>query len=144
LRNVWTAFAAFVASVLAGGLAAQAIAVAMLGQEEFILVFMGIAPLGLLLVLPLLAASYRAQPQGAVTRVAVWLAGVLALLLAALAGFSVYMSTSGQAVGNDLPILTGIAVPAALMLAVQWLVFRLRTRPAAPPPLRFGRAGGPA
>jgi hypothetical protein len=144
LRNLWTAFIAFVASVLVAGLAAQAIAVAMLGQEEFILVFMGIAPLALIIAIPLLAASYRAQAASAVSRVALWLAGVLAVLLAGLAGFSVYMSASGQAVGNDLPILTGTAVPAAIILLVQWLAFRLRTRPAAPPPMQFGRAGGSA
>lgn len=141
MRNILTAVIAFVVSTFAAGMAAVLIAEETHAQEEFILVFASIAPLGLIVALPLLIASYRPEPRGAVSRVAGWLLVIFALLLAGLFGFAFYMAQTGGAVVSDLPILAGISIPAVTILVIQWLVFRLRARPPVVPPMQFGRMG---
>lgn len=141
MRNILTAVAAFVVSTFVAGMAALLIAEETHAQEEFILVFASIAPLGLIVGLPLLVASYGREPRLAVSRTARWLLVVFALLLAGLFGFAFYMAQTGGAVVDDLPILAGISIPAVTILVVQWLVFRLRARAPAVPPMQFGRIG---
>ncbi len=142
MRNLLTAIVAFLASALAGSIVVYVIAVETRAQEEFILAFSAIAPLGLVVVLPLLVASYMREPRRAVSRVARWLLALMAILLAALFGYAFYAAQSRTGIVRDLPVLAGISIPAIVILAMQWLVFRWRARPAAPPrPMQFGRAG---
>jgi hypothetical protein len=143
LRNVVTAVIALALSTLVAGMAAVWLAVETRAQEEFVLVFAAIAPLGLICALPMLVASYRPEPRAAVGRVARWLFVIFALLLAGLFGFAFYMAQTGGAVVEDLPLLAGIAIPALVILIVQWILFRWRARSSAggSPPMRFGRIG---
>ena len=141
MRNIVTALAAFAASVLVAGLAAVLLAQELRAQEEFILVFAAVVPLGMIFVLRLLAASYRREPRGAISRVARWLLAVVVLLVAGLAGYAFYVAQMRIGVVGDLPMLLGISIPAAIVLLVQWTVFAFRARPAAPPPMQFGRNG---
>lgn len=142
MRNLLTAMIAFVLSTFAAGMAAVMVAERIGAQEEFILVFMAIAPLGLIVGLPMLIASFRSEPRLAISRMARWLAAVFVLLFAGLFGYAFFMAQTGGAVMNDLPILASIAMPAAIILFLQWLVFRLRARPGVPPAsMTFGRNG---
>ncbi len=144
MRNVLTAVLAFMLSTFLAGMAAVVVAEQLQAGEEFILVFLAIAPLGLIVVLPMFIASFRPEPRGAVSRVARWLVVLFAACFVALFGYAFYVAQARVDYVEDLPILASIAVPAAIILAVQWILFRWRARPAALPPMRFGRSGSSA
>lgn len=143
MRNILTAFFAFALSTFVAGMSALWIAEETHAQEEFILVFMSIAPLGLLFALPLLAASFRPRPRSAVSLVARWLLALLVLAVVGLFSYAFYIAQAGIGFVRDLPVLAGIAIPAAAILLLQWAVFAWRARPPAVPPLQFGRNGAP-
>jgi hypothetical protein len=145
LRNIVTAILALAVSTFVAGMAAVVIAERAQAQEEFILVFVGLLPLGLVCAVPLFAASFTAAPGRTVSRVARWLFVILALLVAALFGYAFYVAQAGIGVVRDLPILAGLSIPAAIILFLQWAIFRWRARaPAGPAPMQFGRSGGAA
>ena len=144
MRNVLTAFLAFMLSTFLAGMAAVVVAEQLQAGEEFILVFVAIAPLGLIVMLPMFIASYRPEPRGAVSRVARWLFTLFVVCLVMLFGYAFYVAQARIDYVEDLPILASIAIPAVVILAVQWLLFRWRARAAPPPPMRFGRSGSGA
>lgn len=128
---------AFFLSLLAGGLVAQQMAVATKAGEEYILVFMAIAPVAIVFAVVFFIAQFRANARGAVNAAARWSLVILAMLTLALFGFE-YWATAGDfaKIAADLPIIGGLLLPAVAIILIDWLFVRWRVGRL---PATFGR-----
>ena len=142
MRNLVTAVIAVAISVLLAGIVAVVLAEYLRAQVDFALVFMTIAPLALVCAVPLLIASFRAEPRLAAARVGRTMLALFALLLLGLFGYVLFIEP--RALPGDLPIIIALCVTGYVVLLTQWTLFHWRAPPRTQlAPLRFGRVGAP-
>jgi hypothetical protein len=142
MRIFATTVLAFFASLLAGGIVAQMLAVASNGSEEWIGVFMLAVLVAMAMTVIFLVAQFRADQSRAAGSVAKWSLIILAVLGAILATATIVADGIDQ-IGRDLPITAGLTLPALAIIVVQWLIVRWRAPRAVQKP-RFGRGSVPS
>ncbi len=143
MRALLTSLLALALSGLAGGLVVQAIAVATLATEEFILAFIFV-PLFALLVAAIFLVAQLAGARAGVDRVGRWLLVLCGAAIAGLFAFEFWADAGNlELVRKALPLLGALTLAAITVLLVQWLFTRWRASRGAPP-VAFGRAGGSA
>ena len=138
MRTLATALFAFFVSALAGGTVTQVLAVESGGQEEFILAFMLSAAIAIAATIIFFIAQLFSDQRRATSRVA-WT--LLALYLLASAGLWVLVIVMEEDF-EAFWLLVALTLPGLVIIVVQWTIFRKRSAPPAPPPMRFGRIGG--
>ncbi|MCR5859791.1 hypothetical protein [Mesorhizobium sp. J428] len=138
---VVTVVLALILSWLGGSAAATLIADWARGDESFILAFMAIPLAGLVVAVVFLVASTRPVPALAINRVCFATIGLLALLFAALSVFEIFVSGSLAAAWRGVQLYIGVFGSIVAVVLVQWLIFRLRSRPVQSQML-FGRGPG--
>jgi hypothetical protein len=141
MRTFGTILLAFFGSVLVAGLFAQTIAVWSSGTEEYIVVFMEIAPAALIGIVIYLIASFRPDPLTAMRRVTIALVVLLGLPLLGFEALSLYDKGTLQSALSEMAFLLAVFGTVIVVAVVQWVIFRYRTR-AAPPAMLFGRGPG--
>ncbi len=141
MRLVVTIVLALILSWLGGSAAATLIAEWARGDESFILAFMAIPLAGLVAAVLFLLASTRPVPGRAVNRVAFVTLALLVLLFAALSVFELFVNGTLASAWRGVQLYVGIFGSCAVVVVVQWLIFRWRSRPA-PSQMLFGRGPG--
>ena len=141
MRLVVTIVLALILSWLGGSAAATLIADWARGDESFILAFMALPLAGLVAAVAFLVASTRPVPALAISRVGLVTIGLLALLFAALSVFEIFVSGTLASAWRGVQLYIGIFGSIAAVVLVQWLIFRLRSRPV-PSQMLFGRGPG--
>jgi hypothetical protein len=136
VRAFFTSLIAFFLALLAGGLVAQQMAVLTRAGEEYILVFIAVVLMAIVFAIVFLFAQFGGRP--AVDATGKWSLIVMAVLLLVLIGGD-YWAVGGNAarLAADLPIIGGFALPALVIILVNWLFVRWRLRASA----AFGRGG---
>jgi hypothetical protein len=142
MRIFATTVIAFLASLLAGEMVAQALAVASNGREEWIGIFMLTILVTMVMTVVFFVAQFRADQSRAAGSVAKWSLIIFAVLLAILAASTIVADGIAQ-VRKDLPITAGLTLPAMAIIIVQWLIVRWRAPRAVQMP-RFGRGTLPS
>jgi hypothetical protein len=120
---VTTAFALF-ASIPAGGIVAVLLAEWARADEVYIFVFMGIAPAALLANAVFLYAAARGSIDAAFRVMLIVIAAGCMLLSA----FEYFGAPNAQLSLRGLKLMAVIAITVAVMVSVQWLIFRTRER----------------
>jgi hypothetical protein len=124
MRMVLTILFALLASIPAGGTVAVLLADLTRADETFILVFFAIAPAALLASAIFLFAAAR----GATTGAAKIMLGLIALTFVLLGGWE-YLSAPATDTGlRGVALIGSIALTLAVIVLVQWLIFRGRER----------------
>mgnify|MGYP000134845224 FL=1 len=141
MRLVVTIVLALILSWLGGSAAATLIAEWARGDESFILAFMAIPLAGLIAAALFLVASTRPVPGRAINRVAFVTVALLVLLCAALSVFELFVNGTLATAWRGVQLYIGIFGSSAVVVIVQWLIFRWRSRPA-PSQMLFGRGPG--
>lgn len=141
MRLVVTIVLALILSWLGGSAAATLIADWARGDESFILAFMAIPLAGLVALVVFLVASTRPVPARAIGMVAFVMIGLLVLLFAALSVFELFVNGTLASAWRGVQLYVGIFGSSAVVVLVQWVVFRWRSRPA-PSQMLFGRGPG--
>jgi len=136
VRTFFTSFWAFWLSFFSGGLIVQIVAEATHATEEFILAFMSYALLLCIVTVVFFVAQLMSNPQATVSTVAKWLLVVLAVLAAALVGWSVLADGIHVPQPKEAWLLVGLIVPPFVLVLVQWWFVRWRLRRIEP---QFGR-----
>jgi hypothetical protein len=136
MRLVVTIVLALILSRLGGAAAATLVADCARGDESFILAFMALPFAGLVAAVVFLVASTRSAR--AIGMVAFVMTALLALLFAALSVFELFVNGTLASAWRGVQLYVGIFGSSAVVVLVQWAVFRWRSRPAAPTML-FGR-----
>ncbi|RUW60504.1 hypothetical protein [Mesorhizobium sp. M7A.F.Ca.US.008.03.1.1] len=126
MRKFFTSLFAFVISGLAGGLAAQWLAIATGAEEEYILVFMVSVLVTLIVTFVFFVAQFMADPVAAVARAGKWLLIMLVVLLALLVALILYADSSSAVVKKDIPIVAGLGLPGLVTIVIHWLFVRWR------------------
>ena len=139
MRLVVTIVLALLLSWLGGSAAALLAAEWARGDESFILAFMALPFAGLVAAVVFLVASTRSAR--AIGMVALVMIGMLVLLFAALSVFELFVNGTLASAWRGVQLYVGIFGSSAVVVFVQWVVFRWRSRPAAPAML-FGRDPG--
>lgn len=144
MRLAFAILLALAGSLLAGSAVAVAVADWARGDESYILAFMAVPLASLVALVPFLVAGTRPVPARAVNRVALALVLLLGILF--VAGGVVELAANGtmQSAWRGIQLIVAILGSVLAVVAVQWLVFRIRARGAAPAVPRFGRGAGPA
>lgn len=141
MRLVVTIVLALILSWLGGSAAATLIADWARGDESFILAFMALPLAGLVALVVFLVASTRPVPVRAINRVAFVTVALLVVLFAALSVFELFVNGTLASAWRGVQLYVGIFGSSAVVVIVQWLIFRWRSRPAASQML-FGRGPG--
>jgi hypothetical protein len=131
MRAVFTLFAAFIASLFAGGAAAVQIAIMTGAREEFVLVFAMILFIAMMAAAAFAVAQFRSDPRTWTSGVGRWLSLLVIAIAAGLAVFSVSAAGSVEGARRDLPIIAGVVGPSLVVVLVQWLIVGWRARRAA-------------
>ena len=126
MRKFFTSLFAFFFSGLAGGLAAQWLAVATGAEEEFILVFMVSVLVTLIVTFVFFVAQFMADPVAAVARTGKLLLIVFVVLLALLVALILYTDSSSAVVKKDIPMGAGLGLPGLVTIVIHWLFVRWR------------------
>lgn len=128
MRMVLTILFALLVSIPAGGIVAVLLAESTKADETFILVFFAIAPAALLASAIFLFASVR----GATARAAKIMLALIALTFILLAGWE-YLSATAPGTGlRGVQLIGSTALTLAVIVLVQWLIFRGRERRRIP------------
>ena len=141
MRLVVTIALALILSWLGGSAAATLIADWAKGDESFILAFMALPLAGLVALAVFLVASTRPVPARAINRVAFVTVALLVVLFAALSVFELFVNGTLASAWRGVQLYVGIFGSSAVVVIVQWLIFRWRSRPA-PSQMLFGRGPG--
>lgn len=141
MRLVVTIVLALLLSWLGGSAAAMLAAEWARGDESFILAFMAIPLAGLVAAVLFLVALTRTVPARAINRVAFVTVGLLVVLFAALSVFELFVNGTLASAWRGVQLYVGIFGSSAVVVIVQWLIFRWRSRPA-PSQMLFGRGPG--
>jgi hypothetical protein len=141
MRLLVTILLALVLSWLGGSAAAVLAADWARGDESFILAFMAIPLAGLVALVVLLVASTRTVPSRAINLAALSMAGLLLLLFAGLSLVELFVNGTLASAWRGVQLFVGIFGSCIVVVMVQWVVFRWRTR-ARPPAMLFGRGPG--
>jgi len=139
MRLLVTLALALVLSWLGGSAAAMAAAEWARGDESFVLAFMAIPLASLVAAVILLIASTR-SPRALLVSASVMI-GLLALLFAALSVLELFVNGTLASAWRGVQLYVAILGSCAVVVIVQWAVFRWRTR-SAPPAMLFGRGPG--
>jgi amino acid transporter len=135
VKTFFITLLAFVVSFFLGELAAQQVAVAMNGTEEFIAVFGFVFFIAVFFAVAFFVAQLRTDPRRAAGRLARW---SIAVLIGLTAVWALWAWIAGMML-SDLPIIAGIMLPALVIVLADWIVVRWLARTAPPAPPRFGR-----
>ena len=130
MRIFATSLLAFFASLFAGGMITQMLAVASNGSEEWIGVFMLTVLVAMAMTVVFFVAQFRADQSRAAGSVAKWSLIIFAVLLAILAAATIATDGIDQVAQATLPITAGLTLPGMAIIIVQWLIVRWRA-PAA-------------
>ena len=144
MRGLVTLILALVASLLLASIAAVFAAERTEADEGFILVFLAIPAAALVAGIAFLIAAARPVPARAQNRVTVVLLLLLVLGLAGLSALELADTGTLAAARRGWMLLGSVFGAAAIVVVVQWIVFRWRGRgvPATQMP-RFGRGAAP-
>jgi glucan phosphoethanolaminetransferase (alkaline phosphatase superfamily) len=142
MRIFATSLLAFFASLFAGGMVAQVLAVASNGSEEWIGVFMLTVLVAIAMTVVFFVAQFRSDQSRAAGSVAKWSLIIFVVLLAIIAAATIGTDGVDQ-IGKDLPMTAGLTLPGMAIVIVQWLIVRWRAPRAVQVP-RFGRGTLPS
>lgn len=139
MRLLVTLALALVLSWLGGSAAALFAADWANGDESFILVFMAIPLASLVAAAVFLVASTR-SPRALLVSGSVMI-GLLALMVGALSVLELFVNGTLASAWRGVQLYIAITGSCAVVVIVQWMVFRWRAR-AAPTTMLFGHGPG--
>lgn len=142
MRILVTSLLAFFASLFAGELITQVLALASGGSEEWIGIFVLTILVAMAVTLIFFIAQLRADQSRAAGSVAKWSLILLAVVMVVIAAATVVAYGVDQ-IREDLPMTAGLTLPAMVIVIVQWLIVRWRAPRAVQMP-RFGRGSLPS
>ena len=129
MRSFVTLLLAFLVSAFVGVMVQTHLAIAFDAGEEFTPILMLFLMSAVVAIVAFGVALVVARSARGIDRTALFLLGIVAVLIAALALIGAGGETVTFAV-QDLPMLAEIAVPTALMIGIQWWLVRRRWRRA--------------
>ena len=127
MRNLGTLLLAFFVSILVAGIVQNQLAVAFKAREEFIAVMMLFMLTAIVTTVVLGIALAVSKSVAGIDWTALALLVIAALTLCGLLAFGALASGTTALNADDLHIAAEIAVPTALMTAIQWWLVRRRS-----------------
>lgn len=146
MRSFLTSLLAFFASLLAGGVIAQALAVHYSGQEEWILVFMSVVVVAIATTIIFFIVQLASGTRLAAFITLVVLLVLFTVMLGGLIFWTFFSAPSNAVPSDDRALTIGLVAPNVAVILVQWLIVHLRSAQAAQTQIqpRFGRGDQPS
>jgi len=138
MRLLVTMLIALVGSFLAGNAAAVLLTEFVWADASFALVFAGVGPVALIVLIIFVVMSRRADPVAAIDRAGGKMLRYLAIGFAAFGIVELMLSGVSEQALRGIYFILAVALSSAAVIAGQWLVFRKgiasSAEPAAAPP----------